>query len=199
MNSVLLPTLVKIPGLYYHYISEDIIVGSQPRTSDDIDKIVVNEGISTILNLQEDRDLANWGVNFHTLKSRAEQHGGRIFRVPATDFDEHSLRAKLPEAVAALQKGRQYGKVYVHCTAGLGRSPAVAIAALYWFSNMQLDQAYSYLTSIRPCGPKRDAIRGATYDLLSNRHWDGFKYEPPHAFAELNAADRRMLWERLPI
>ncbi len=32
---------------------------------------------------------------------------------------------------------------------------------------MQLDEAYTFLTSIRPCGPQRDAIRGATFDVLA--------------------------------
>jgi protein-tyrosine phosphatase len=69
------------------------------------------------------------------------------------DFDPHSLRATLPTAVAALERARRnHGRVYVHCTAGLGRSPAVAIAALYWFTDMDLDTAYMYLTGIRPCG-----------------------------------------------
>lgn len=64
-------------------------------------------------------------------------------------------------AVRALEEARLAGhKVYCHCTAGLGRSPAVAIAALYWFTDMQLDEAYAFLTGIRPCGPSKDAIRG---------------------------------------
>ncbi|PNH09919.1 Phosphoglucan phosphatase LSF2, chloroplastic [Tetrabaena socialis] len=58
-------------------------------------------------------------------------------------------------------------RVYVHCTAGLGRAPAVCIAYMYWFGGMQLDEAYEFLTKIRPCGPKRDAIRGATYDVVA--------------------------------
>jgi hypothetical protein len=45
-------------------------------------------------------------------------------------------------------------RVYVHCTAGLGRAPAVCIAYLYWWCGMSLDDAYKYLTDIRPCGPK---------------------------------------------
>ncbi len=78
-----------------------------------------------------------------------------LFPVQAVDFDPNSLRATLPAAAAALQRARERGKrVYVHCTAGLGRSPAAAIAALYWFEGMQLDEAYSYLTSIRwACRP----------------------------------------------
>ena len=52
-------------------------------------------------------------------------------------------------------------RVYVHCTAGLGRAPAVCIAYMYWFGRRDLDAAYDHLTSVRPCGPKKDAIRGA--------------------------------------
>lgn len=35
-------------------------------------------------------------------------------------------------------------------------------------------QAYDLVTQIRPCGPKKDSIRAATFDLLSNK--------PPHQF-----------------
>ena len=51
-------------------------------------------------------------------------------------------------------------RVYVHCTAGLGRAPAVCIAYLYWWCGMDLDDAYRYLTDIRPCGPK---VRTSTW------------------------------------
>lgn len=65
-------------------------------------------------------------------------------------------------------------RVYVHCTAGLGRAPAVCIAWLYWYGPyLSLGEAYKHLTDIRPCGPNRDAIRGATYDILDDR-WADF-------------------------
>ena len=98
-------------------------------------------------------------------------------------------------------------RVYVHCTAGLGRAPAVCIAYVHWFGDhhnelsLDLDAgmlsgvgslcvqyssvyatcvvclwssqaclvvraAYKYVTDIRPCGPKKDAIRGATFGEL---------------------------------
>lgn len=31
-------------------------------------------------------------------------------------------------------------RVYVHCTAGLGRAPAVCIAYMFWFEDMGLDE-----------------------------------------------------------
>lgn len=185
-------------GLYYHYVAEDIVVGTQPRSPADLSHLATQEDVRAILNLQQDKDLAHWGVNIDDLAWNAEQLGMRLIRTPAVDFDPHSLRATLPAAVSALEKARQeFGRVYVHCTAGLGRSPAVAIASLYWFTPMDLDQAYGYVTGIRPCGPNRDAIRGATYDLLSGGHWDGFHQLPGHAWASLSDHDRQHIRQRL--
>ena len=91
-------------------------------------------------------------------------------------------------------------RVYVHCTAGLGRAPAVCIAYIHWFEPhgpMPLDAAYSHLTSIRPCGPKRDAIRGATFDLMSGQSFDAFERQPKDAYALLHEADRYALQYRV--
>ena len=51
------------------------------------------------------------------------------------DFDPFSLRMELPGAVAALARSAQAqgGTAYVHCTAGLGRAPATALAYMWWF------------------------------------------------------------------
>ena len=58
----------------------------------------------------------------------------------AVDFDPHSLRNILPRAAAIVHERLQRGdRLYVHCTAGLGRAPAVCIAYLYWFQGMTLD------------------------------------------------------------
>lgn len=184
-------------GLYYHYIAPDMIVGSQPRNAHDVDALKA-EGVGVILNLQQDKDLAYWKVDLGEISARASHHGMQLVRTPAVDFSPHSLRETLPRAVRALEDARASGaKVYVHCTAGLGRSPAVAIASLYWFTSMQLHEAYAYLTGIRPCGPSKDAIRGATYDLLSGRPREHFDHEPPHAFATLSEDDRRVLRAKL--
>lgn len=35
------------------------------------------------------------------------------------------------------------GRVYVHCTAGLGRAPAVAIAYMFWFCGLNVSPVKS--------------------------------------------------------
>jgi len=58
------------------------------------------------------------------------------------DGSEDSLRDNLPEAVGILNRAIQErvkepgDTVYLHCCEGLGRSPSVAVAYLYWFTNM---------------------------------------------------------------
>jgi protein-tyrosine phosphatase len=53
-------------------------------------------------------------------------------RVPVRDFDAAELRSKLPECVRNLDGLLSAGHlVYLHCTAGINRSPTVAMAFLY--------------------------------------------------------------------
>ena len=62
---------------------------------------------------------------------------------------------------------------------------------------MDLDEAYAHLTSIRPCGPKGEAIRGATFDVLDDRHAHEFVHLPADAWRYLSAADRAVIAQRL--
>ncbi|CAI5984861.1 unnamed protein product [Closterium sp. NIES-64] len=62
------------------------------------------------------------------------------------DFDPFDLRMQLPRAVAALHKAvMECGTAYVHCTAGLGRAPAVALAYMWWMRDLQLEEANEIL------------------------------------------------------
>mmetsp|Transcript_5776 Transcript_5776/g.21014 ORF Transcript_5776/g.21014 Transcript_5776/m.21014 type:complete len:348 (-) Transcript_5776:1346-2389(-) len=185
-------------GIYYTFIEDDLIVGSQPQNADDVKRLHQDEGVTAILNLQQDKDIAYWGINYDEIQTAARENNVSILRTPARDFDPNSLRDTIPGAVHKLAKlieNRE--RVYVHCTAGLGRAPGVGIAYLYWFRDMSLDEAYEFLTSKRPCGPKREAIRGATYDLLSDGPKDAFDSLDPSAYANISMEERRMIQKKL--
>ncbi|EFJ51679.1 hypothetical protein VOLCADRAFT_56904 [Volvox carteri f. nagariensis] len=187
-------------GLYYHEIVPNLICGTQPRNASDVDILAESERITHILNLQQDKDMHYWGVKLEDIRRACSRHSINHMRRPARDFDPHSLRRTIPGAVHSLAQALNSGgsRVYVHCTAGLGRAPAVCIAYLYWFTQLQLDEAYSYLTSLRPCGPKRDAIRGATYDVLANgADFQAFDSLPSDSFATLTEDDRFALQYRI--
>lgn len=115
------------------------------------------------------------------------------------DFDKDSLRASLPRTVGHIARALQAGCcTYVHCTAGLGRAPASCIAYMYWFlDGFDLHRAYDHLTRIRPCGPSKEAIRGATFDLCTSRPMHELASLPPHAFDDMSAEERFSLRARV--
>ncbi|GMH27105.1 hypothetical protein Nepgr_028948 [Nepenthes gracilis] len=187
-------------GMNYTQILDNLIVGSQPQKPEDIDHLKLDENVAYILNLQQDKDIEYWGIDFQSILKRCSELGVRHMRRPARDFDPDSLRSQLPKAVSSLEwaisEGK--GKVYVHCTAGLGRAPAVAIAYMFWFCGLDLNKAYDALTSKRPCGPNKRAIRGATYDLAKNNpSKEPFESLPEHAFEDVSDWERKLIQERV--
>ncbi|KAL0303472.1 UNVERIFIED_CONTAM: Phosphoglucan phosphatase DSP4, amyloplastic [Sesamum radiatum] len=135
-------------GMNYNFILPDLIVGSCLQTPADVDKLR-DIGVKTIFCLQQDSDLE--------------------------DFDAFDLRMRLPAVVSKLYKAinQNGGVTYIHCTAGLGRAPATALAYMFWVQGYKLSEAHKLLMSKRSCFPKLVAIKSATADILT-----GLKKKP---------------------
>jgi len=156
-------------GMNYNRILEDLIVGSCLQQATDVDILADKEGVRTVMCLQEDSDMAYFSLDVAPIRSRCTSRSDIAhMRHAIRDFDPFSLRRRLPGAVALLsqQATARGGTSYVHCTAGLGRAPATALAYMWWIKDIPLDDAYALLTGIRPCKPKADAIREAAVDML---------------------------------
>jgi len=156
-------------GLDYNRILPDLIVGSCLQTAADVDRLAEQEGVTTIFCIQEDTDMAYFNLDLQPILDRCKERGDiKHVRFPIHDFDPYDLRRKLPNAVSKLaqEHNPRTGVIYIHCTAGMGRAPATALAYMNWIRGIQLDEGFKLLTSLRRCGPKVEAIRSATADLL---------------------------------
>jgi protein-tyrosine phosphatase len=162
-------------GINWDTITPDVIVGSCLQTPADVDRLADEAGVTTVFCLQEDCDLEYFGIDVNAIASRCAERGDiRHVRFPIRDFDPFELRRLLPRAVARLalahrppgQPGSEGGSVYIHCTAGMGRAPAAALAYMTWLRGWGLDPAYAHLRASRACSPKIEAVRAATTDLL---------------------------------
>ncbi|KAG5400559.1 hypothetical protein IGI04_015166 [Brassica rapa subsp. trilocularis] len=156
-------------GMNYSFIRPDLIVGSCLQTPEDVDKLR-KIGVKTIFCLQQDPDLEYFGVDISSIQAYAKtftdiQH----IRCQIRDFDAFDLRLRLPAVVSTLYKAvkRNGGVTYVHCTAGMGRAPAVALTYMFWVQGYKLMEAHKLLMSKRTCSPNLDAIRNATIDILT--------------------------------
>ena len=149
----------KATAMDYHLIVPKLYVGSYPGSVDDIQLLKRQGEITGVLNLQTDDDMRHFELDWSSLVGHYTNFEIAVRRVPVRDFDPDNLRAKLPNCVSTLNELMQSNHtVYLHCSAGVGRSPTVAIAYLFWRCDWDLDRALAHVTQCRPCSPCMEAI-----------------------------------------
>lgn len=119
-------------------------------------------GITAILSLQTPEDMGERGVEW---EEKAALNAKLAFRsVPVRDFDTDDLQRNLPLCVAVLDHMLKAGHtVFLHCTAGRGRSPTVAVGYLRWCLAWPLDRAFAHVRNCRDCSPNMEAIKNAQW------------------------------------
>lgn len=149
----------KRSSMDYTEILPNLVVGSHPRNQEDIALLREQHGVTAVLNLQTDDDLAAFHVNWPALEKHYRSSGMELVRIRVEDFNSEDLTSKLPECVRELARLLSAGhKVYLHCTAGASRSPTVAIAYLHRRRGWPLARALAYLKERRECSPDVEAI-----------------------------------------
>lgn len=139
---------------------KNLFIGSCPKTPVDVDRLHNSLKVTSVLNLQTDDDFAQWGVNWPAVEARYVDTGIACTRFPILDWHEDDLRLRLDDAAHTLAEliALEH-RVYVHCTAGIGRAPATVMAYLAWHAGYSLDDAIDYVASRRKVQPYLEAIR----------------------------------------
>ncbi len=151
----------------YDQVFPKLWVGSCPGRTEDIDHLIQDTRVSAMLNLVTDEDVRRLGSDLPLLLVHSSRRGVEVRRFPITDGDTEDLRTKLPAAVRLLDGLLAAGhSVYLHCIAGIERSPSVAIAHMHWCMGYELQEAADYMDRRRGCSPDLEAIALATRDLL---------------------------------
>jgi hypothetical protein len=153
----------------FNMILPDLFVGSFPEGRKDIERLQRTCGITAVLNLQSDEDLRERGLDWCFFERAYKVLKIDARRVSMRDFDYHNQRQVLPQAVRVLAQLLACGHItYLHCNAGMGRSPLVAMAYLYWCRGISLWEAIRYVEIRRPCSPYDDLLEICRDDLLKD-------------------------------
>jgi protein-tyrosine phosphatase len=113
-------------------------------------------GITSVISLQSDQDLrGQGGTNMKKLIKALKEVDIDFLRLPVQDFNEEDIAKHLGLCALKLEAALApaWAKVYLHCTAGVNRSPTVAAAYLMKSRGWPAQQAYDYLIEKRNCRP----------------------------------------------
>jgi len=145
-------------------ITPQIFVGPCPFDPDDF-HFMKTKSVTAILSLLTEEDALQ--LDMTNENSYAASADLAFRNVPVSDFDDLDLKRKLPACVEALDDLLQQGHtVYIHCTAGVNRSPTVVAAYLHWRLQWPLSQALERLQERRRCYPRGDLIEMAKRSSL---------------------------------
>lgn len=151
----------------YAQVLSRLFVGSHPQTIDDVERLRRESAITAVLNLQTDDDMCSVNLTWEPLEAHYGASGIELRRVPVKE-EPIEIREKLPNCVRQLDQLLAAGHtVYLHCTAGVGRSPTVAVAYLHWCLGWGFDVAVAYVKQLRQCSPHLEAIQLAVWDPAS--------------------------------
>ena len=129
-----------------------IIIGSCPRTPEDVDRLVDEAGVEAIVCLQCALCHGALKIDWDPIKKRALERGVLIVRVSVRDFDRLDQAKMLPEMVRKLALFQAMGKrTYVHCTAGINRASLTVLGYLTFVKGASYDDA---LAAVRECRPQ---------------------------------------------
>jgi len=134
-------------------ILPELLVGEYP-TPDDAGWLRAFHGVTAVVCLQDDADLASKGLRLRALEQAYALHEVVFERVPVPDCDNDVLAAQLDRTVTLLDDLVRGGRrVYLHCNAGMNRAPTVAIAYLHRHHGFSLAEARDFMKQRRHCVP----------------------------------------------
>ncbi len=146
-------------NLSHNAIDDWLHVGSNPSEPADIIHLSKNLGVNAVVNLQSDEDFALRAINWQAFWTVYTAHGIAVERVPIQDFMRPDLLRHMEQAVETVRRYRDQGStVYLHCNAGVNRSPTVAIGYYALHGGLSLEEAAAFVQGRRNCVPYLDVV-----------------------------------------
>ena len=136
-----IPKVTGVPMLEYSRVTESLYVGPQHRENGK--RTLLQAGITHIVNMRAEFDDAEHGLTLGV------KGATRYCHLPTIDDDPISA-AHIREGIAFIERAlAEGGKVYIHCTAGVGRAPSMAAAYLI-SKGCSMDEALDRIRAARP-------------------------------------------------
>jgi hypothetical protein len=151
----------------WNEIRGDLLIGSCPWGRESL-AFLRRLRVTAVLSLQHAECHRELGIDPAALGAAGAELGLVMIQRPMRDFDPPDQMRRLPGAVRALHellKARH--RVYLHCTAGINRSPLVALGQLSFVEGLSPEAAIAEIQRRRPrAAPSWEAYWGCQRALV---------------------------------
>ncbi len=134
-------------------LADRLWVGSYPTGPQDF-VTLKEEGVAAVLSLQTEGDIKASGLLPKTVWRLAMSSGLDYERFEIRDFVEDAVRRAIVKAMGKLHELFEMldedEDVYVHCTAGINRSPSVALGYALLRDGLSADEVLARARAARP-------------------------------------------------
>ena len=142
------PYITGVPILRYSRVTPALYVGPQHRANGK--RALAQAGIAYILNMRSEFDDATHNLTLDTPPDGSPTDARASYCHLPTPDDAAPSMAHLAEGIAFIESAIDGGgKVYIHCSAGVGRAPTMAAAYLIR-RGYGADDALDLIRSARP-------------------------------------------------
>lgn len=143
-----IPYITGVPILRYSRVTPALYVGPQHRANGK--RALAQAGIAYILNMRSEFDDATHNLTLDTPPDGSPADARASYCHLPTPDDEAPSMAHLAQGIAFIESAiGSGGKVYIHCSAGVGRAPTMAAAYLIR-RGYGADDALDLIRSARP-------------------------------------------------
>ena len=132
-------------------ILPSLYIGNAPSGAADVEALRHDTDVTALLSLQTDADLEGRGLSWDLEAGWCEAQGIAAQRLPIEDWSAQAVIEHLDEAVKLLARLLEEGQVvYLHCTAGVNRSPSIALGYLVQVQRRPLAEGLDMVRRARP-------------------------------------------------
>jgi len=140
-------------------VASGLFVGRAPTSLNHF-QAIRDRGVDALLSLQPEAEAAQYGLLPDVAARVASSLGMTLDRVPIPDLEPVALKRLVGAAAMRLDDLLQrHHQVYLHCAAGLNRSPTVAAAWMAWRQGLDASSACALVRQAHPSAPDMEAVR----------------------------------------
>ena len=123
-------------------LKNELAIGRAPKSNEELD-LIKSKGIKSILSLCSEAEASFLGLDIKFFYHER-------FVLPDHKVGRSPDNFEIKQAFSLLEKLMQYGAVYIHCLAGVERSPLITILWLVKKHELTLNDSLYYLMEAHP-------------------------------------------------